>query len=189
MAPSAGLDLDSEDGDALDLAWRSVLSTREACCAAVKEADGLRRSLRSLEEERSRLLRDSDAHAELERSLREGMERAQELVGGLHETRTGGTPDKRTALLNTLRHDRGRLDDAHRSLVNARALLADLDGRLVASRRALAERMDRLAGHAKRLNEDIAFISANDRGDRRAFRLQLARQTLDDIRAVLGAER
>jgi len=189
MAVSDGPSTEDRDhpGDPVQVAWDALSSSCEECHLLIKEAEHLRNRLRSLDRKMKHIEREIEVRSGRERAVRERMERTKEVLSSLRETGTEDMPDKETSILIQLRKDQGRLDDLRRALRTARTRLVDLESVHGPGQSALRERMERLTVLTRNIRTDIAVIVARDWGERKTFRLQLAQQALDDIKAFLGA--
>ena len=189
MAVSDGPSTEDRDhpGDPAQVAWDALSSSCDECHIIIKEAEHLRNRLRSLEREMKHLRREIDARSGQERKSRERMEQTNEVLRSLRETGTDEMPDKETSILIQLSKDREHLDDIRSSLRTSRTRLSDLEKVHDPGQSALRERMERLTILTRNIHTDIAVIEAHDWGERKTFRLQLAQQTLSDIKILLGA--
>lgn len=168
------------------VAWQGLLAACDACRGLIKEAASFRRRLAELDAEIARARADADAHVHQERSIRTAIERTRHLAGR-HDGPSGGAgAAERTTLLKALGKEQERLDAARRAARASQRSLSELGSEREEVLRAMRERMDRLVALTQGLRDDMQVIEAQDRGEQRAFRLQLARQTLADIRAFLG---
>ncbi len=189
MAVSDGPSTEDRDhpGDPAQVAWDALSSSCDECHSVIKEAEHLRNKLRSLEREMKHLRREIDVRSGQERKSRERMEQTNEVLRSMREPGTEDMPDKETSILIQLSKDREHLDELRRSLRTSRTRLSDLETVHDPGQSALRERMERLTVLTRNIHTDIAVIEAHDWGERKTFRLQLAQQTLNDIKKFLGA--